>query len=736
MRKISEVPSSPPKTPPVAVSSHNAQPLESRFRWAQILGTFGFRSKSYQTSLNAVTPADLGALQPRLRLAAVTSALPFAAEPETTLLSATLIRLALPPRRVPPASPLIALWQRIAKPALDAIWSQRQADAAAARVEVTRFWPWLPTPARAAALEAFGGMWAAPVRAAAADANAAIRRGAADLAAASDEPGLLGEVLPLLSDPDPSVAAAAEQAFESAAEQPRAGPRARETERQVAAALACYDEHRRPGTLAAAIRLADTALLARAKGETGPLVALLSDPAQAFQMPLRAHFRRARDPMTRARAWIWLGRGFAPVALLDRLGRADSPADHEAVLTRMHLIEHPKRRELARRVKPRSPGALTPDALLRAHLSVASRRGLARWVEAVDLPADTARATIESLLADVDPGVRLAAMRSAAPRALDALVADRDPRIAAAALRRVSSAGMERRRAASLHGPTPEALAGLADHPAAAVRTLAAQEHERLAPWTARSPAGRLEARRRLRESPVEFRRQLRNRLLSPPTSLDAALLIRALGLAVEFEADLVSVLEAQPAGEDGRIAPTVLATLGELGTERAGLVVRAHLNDTRPRLRANAVEAVARQSHRDRSAHRADILIELKADPDHRVRANAIRGLFRGGAPAFAEQPAAFDALGLMLTDPRSAHRIAGIWVAGRVLAPMRITGRKWTDLAGQLTDLATTDPDPGARARANRASARVLAGLREGWRTSAADVVLSGASTLEHAA
>jgi hypothetical protein len=268
----------------------------------------------------------------------------------------------------------------------------------------------------------------------------------------------------------------------------------------------------------------------------------------------------------------------------------------------------------------------------------------------------------------------------------------------------------------------------LRGHAAAAVRVLAAQEAERRNPWDARSAAGRLAARERLAANPEQFVGELKDRLESEPVG--TVMMVRALGLHGRFEVELLGLLGQEEGAE--RLAPTVLAALGGLGTPGARLAVDAHLRDSRERARANAVEALARQSRMGgRGDRRADALVEFKGDPEHRVRANAIRGLFSRGrlfgeAGMVMEEPVAFDALGAMLCDDRPAHRVAAIWVAGRVLLSSSPSGRRWAEIAGRITDLARSDPDAGARARAARAASRVTAGLREGWTASAADTGL----------
>lgn len=588
--------------------------------------------------------------------------------------------------------------------------------------------------AQIAAMEACRGRWAPALRAAAADPSPAIRAGVAGLVEAVGEPGLLAELRPLLSDPDPDVAGASEATFVALASGRHPGTRP-ELERQVAAALGEFDRHRRRGILGAAVGLADVAFAARVgvrKG--GPLDQMLGDETQPFQMALRSFIRKSEDPAVRARAWDWLPHGLAPQACLERLSRALSVEDHEAVLARAHLVENPRRAARLRRFQE-GAGAhavVTLGSHTVAELTVGARRGLARLLAALDVPHQVRSEAGVALSGDPDPGVRLASMRIATPRAMPAACADRDPRIAAAALRRCSTVGLERKRA--LGRPDRERLPPESgwERAVPVVRELVRQELDRSTPWDARSPASRLTARERLRASPAEFIGEIRQRLAGTDPS-GAVMLVRALGLHARFEGQLLGLLHAAPElGPEDRLTPTLLGALGELGSDAARLAVDAHLRDARTRARANAVEALARQA---RSAapgdRRADVLIEFKDDPQHRVRANAIRGLFQRGRlfgepGAVIEEPVAFDALGLMLSDRRPDHRLAAIWLAGRVLPPAAVPGRRWSEIAGRITDLARSDPDARARTKAGRTASRLLMGMREGWKSAAADTGL----------
>jgi hypothetical protein len=74
------------------------------------------------------------------------------------------------------------------------------------------------------------------------------------------------------------------------------------------------------------------------------------------------------------------------------------------------------------------------------------------------------------------------------------------------------------------------------------------------------------------------------------------------------------------------------------------------------------------------------------------------------------------FESLGSMLGDARGEHRLAGAWLADRVIVrPTPALAR--TDLASRLADLARHDPEERVRTRAVRCTRRLLSQVRAGW-------------------
>jgi hypothetical protein len=694
--------------------------------------TRGFLRLATKTaSAKGATSEHLRALPFALRLAAIAAALPYADEAEVARLSAMLAKAAVSRSESARHSGSLMGQLRGAIGRLLKSGERRERAEEDARIEVARLWRYLSADARAEIVSAREICWRVPVRVALADADPQVRVGGVELSRAVGDAALLGVLLPLLSDGDSRVAEAAEGAYVGAATAAVRAPGVRaEVERHVAEGLAEYDRHKRRGLLRAAIALADGAFLARVgAGRGGRLAEVLLDSEQAFQFALRSYVRRSDDPLVRERCWVWLGRGFGGRAAAERLAVAASSAEHEAVLRNIHLLENPRRWAALRGVKGGEGASWVPGPTTVVHLGVASRRALPRWLGAIDIGADARRAALEPLLVDPDAGVRLAGAWAAGPKVLPDFCFDRDERVACAAVRRWSDAGLEFRRARGVDEQRRQAVTALCRHPSMEVRRLAGQEAERIEPWDARSVSSRLAARRRLVESPARFAGEVRQRLASESDRMSALLVIRALGLHRQFEADLLALVQGTTADE--RVAATAVAILGDLDSDAARLAVDRHRHHASPRVRANAVEAVARAARTAAPGdRRADALVEHKGDENHRVRANAIRGLFfRGrlfgeGHLQAVEEPVAADSLAGMLCDERPMHRLAGVWLADRILCGGSVRSRRWADLAGRVADMAESDPDDAARARAGRASARLLAGVRDGWRQRAVSV------------
>jgi hypothetical protein len=140
--------------------------------------------------------------------------------------------------------------------------------------------------------------------------------------------------------------------------------------------------------------------------------------------------------------------------------------------------------------------------------------------------------------------------------------------------------------------------------------------------------------------------------------------LIRAVGIVPELAQELLALLTRHRGGSDlasRRLTASLASLLGDLATPDATASVSELIQHEDPRVGANAVESFARQARANAGQYKAAVpgvgpLVELKADPRHRVRANALRALIEFGR----DTPTAIDGLVEMLRDGRVGHRLA----------------------------------------------------------------------------
>ena len=511
----------------------------------------------------------------------------------------------------------------------------------------------------------------------------------------------------------------------------------------VADAAWAFAEHRCTGALLAALLLLDQPLELCGPDEAEAAAVsmsrihrLLDEASHPSHAPIAVAIKRRGVPVLRERAWRLLTSPGLGAAALERVARAETPYEHEHVLRDAHLALNPKRARRAHLIDVRTRrsgasvtlerGAAVPDAETCRQLTPRARRGLTRFVGALGVDSALGRMIRAPLLIDEDPIARLSAARVAEPVELADYLFDVDPLVARSALLRWSTVGQPEglRWPPRLREAGRARLAGrLGRHGDAMVARLGREEWDRLSPFNPRSPGGRVAARRWLRGDPKGFLAQLGARLESPDAAarLDALMLIRTLRLSARFEKAIVA--HASDEGENPRVRATCVAMMGEIGSHASDEVVRAALRSADARVRANAVEAKARRTRAPADLASAEpathaVMIELKDDPHHRVRANALRALLRSGTPNRSRvfEPAAVEGLESMLGDDRDTHRIAGVWLAERVLSGFgrgRLGGR-WDELARRVASIATADPSERARVRASRCAARLLGELK----------------------
>lgn len=445
---------------------------------------------------------------------------------------------------------------------------------------------------------------------------------------------------------------------------------------------------------------------------------------------LRTAIRHNPLPALRASAWRWLSLPGVANASLDRVSRAESDEEHEAVLRLAHLAYSPARmRALRASVDPRRPSValagLVPDGVTTARLSRAARRGRVRLVERLELGEVYTRALLEGLDREPDAVTRLACVRAEGAGVGQAWSRDPSAPVARCAATASSLAGVP----GSIGPPTrPGAVARLehlvllaeSDH--APVRRIAQSDRARIDPWLVGTPSSRLSARRWLAADRDGFMQALRDRLAKPVSAVQGMLLARALGITQDVE-DMLSMLVADA---EPRVSATAISACADLTSEASLAWIETALGHEDARVRANAIDARSKRGAVGQDLMRSDPswharMVELKDTAAHRERAGAVRTLLEPRSSMLETtrvfEPDAVESLERMLTDDRPGHRRSGVWVAGRVLAGgaegARI-GKAWNVLADRVAGL-TLDTDPGVRARARACCARLYAGMDE---------------------
>jgi hypothetical protein len=196
---------------------------------------------------------------------------------------------------------------------------------------------------------------------------------------------------------------------------------------------------------------------------------------------------------------------------------------------------------------------------------------------------------------------------------------------------------------------------------------------------------------------------------------------------------------------------------LAEVPGDEAAVALRGALQEGSPRVRSNALEALAKRErtlHEDHGCER--LCVELKNDPSHRVRGSAVRlmawrgaemGRSAGGSAVLTpsgEHSGVVSRSGLkvledlaaMMDDPRPMHRLAGAWATGRALTGVSGVGgrggvllrrdRRWPELCDRLVEVSLHDPDERVRARALAVRTRLENEVRDIAEMGAVDVAV----------
>lgn len=205
----------------------------------------------------------------------------------------------------------------------------------------------------------------------------------------------------------------------------------------------------------------------------------------------------------------------------------------------------------------------------------------------------------------------------------------------------------------------------------------------------------------------------LRRRINEPGTAMEGIAAARRLGLESEVELELMRAATGHRAEE---VIASAVAALGRVPGASARSLIEACLGHSVPRVRSNAIEAIAR-----REPLREVMVRVAETDGEHhRVRATGAWAAWRWGA---AE--AAGAVVSGMLRDERALQRVAALWVLGRAARSGMLQDEAaaggWSRL---LTEMAASDREDGVRARALWCAERVHASVRSAWRGRTATV------------
>ncbi|MCE7974850.1 MAG: hypothetical protein DYG92_11105 [Leptolyngbya sp. PLA1] len=584
---------------------------------------------------------------------------------------------------------------------------RRQALAAIA--QLVRVYSRLSDDHRRLARTLGAGSWRAVLGPVATDPAPEARRSVALLAEESGDPELF-EVLPaLLVDRRADVATQAERALVKLAVS-LAGlsdtpfdhaPEAADIMRGVLAqALATFPEHRRRGVLVAVLALAHGPMRFREDAATGSqrLASVLASLDPGIASALKTVLNVTRLPLAGRRAMEWMRYPGYRSASERRLRSHGTALEKSLLFGAAHLLVHPHRRDRWRSV---AGGAGRGADLWPSPGAMARWPEGPRWGLAFALAGTPSQVPAELgawLITDRSVRVRMAATRSRDVALQSDLSLDPDARVAHAAAVQLMA-----RRGAGADAEVSRHAGLLARSPHAAVRA------------TVQALAGRrgVVSFAGAASDPTAFAAALRTELRGSASRQLAALsLVRKLGLAGSLTPEIAELCGVDGGG-DARVRATAASALceGDPGHELAPRL----LASSDPRVRANVVDALGHRGRGPAPAALRDRIMELKADPHHRVRASVLR-LIVAGATTGADTSPVDDDIATLLSSPESMNRLAGVWLLSRVL-PVRGGWERW---GPKIVQLAEQDRDARVRGRAERVRTRAEVQVRSLWTSS----------------
>jgi hypothetical protein len=643
--------------------------------------------------------ASIRLLSPQLQVAALESVLGDASRAEREAFASMLLELALPSPfdGTEPAVPFIV---RV----LSSIRIQptRGELSERARVAMVRRWTVLPESIRAAARAIPTPLWQVPVVEASTSQDPLSRRGAAAFArdmGADAEP-----IVGLLYDPVSAVVEASEAAIvarviaEGLPESGEGEDGLSELVASVAQAASAFGTHKRPGIVLGAMILATRS---RLRMEGDPLSAWYRRETKLSGGASRGLLRSGKAGIFRLRAWEWLAHSEWVSASQTRLSDSETIDDYEQVLRAWHLILHPARGTRAQAIAHSNESRLLPTGGELNQLSAESRWGALRMASEAGASVKVRAELTGAVLADGDVLVRLSAANGAPASALPDFQFDPDARVARRALLRLSEVGEVARFASGRAGGRQASSVGSVAGRLGALRRV---RDVLLASW-ATQDLHRMEivARAGLTRSVQGSRSEAAGVLARSIEVGSSEEAMTALGVARRAGVidDIAGAVESRiRAGGDSRLTASCVAALGESTRARTVEILAAVLGHEEARVRANAVEAMARAAARSGGQMPMSRVFELKGDANHRVQANVLRAAIVSGF----EVERSWDAMHSMLVSGASPVRLAGTWLASRVL-PGRWTlgsAKRWEASAHCLVEMATKDDHAGVRDRA----------------------------------
>ena len=440
-------------------------------------------------------------------------------------------------------------------------------------------------------------------------------------------------------------------------------------------AVAQYNTHRRKEVLLAAIVLLESPSQPDMRG--GRLTDAVHDPQSQVAQTLRAALARAKAPIARERALLWMGQEAIAASCIARFARAPSVQDHALVLARAHLGLVPGRRASLGLVPISTrpvhadelpPGVTTgagsggrrlhreapvPSPEVLRNLDIQARRQVPRLIEMLDADTPTKRLALDPYILDPDPITRLAACRISTGMDQRDYCFDKSEYIARYAANRLSAAGIpESDRLRANDSARAEFASKLSRSPHATVRKVGREEYARLTAGLS-TTLGILAAHRARQRDGTAFADWVHDRVRhgTGARGVGALMLCRRIGALDDIHALLLGLVRDSMAAHsslDPRLGATAVACLGTWArlsahahakqdgahdtlqtptgiTAVMSVLTECMVHHHDARVRANATEAVGRLRQ---DMPRENVLLEVAQQSHHRVRASALRAL------------------------------------------------------------------------------------------------------------